>query len=93
MAHSNVDPLFDRELSWLSFNARVLQEAGDSTVPLLERLKFLAIYSSNLDEFFRVRVASIRSLLRLGAGSRKKLDFNPAKLLKRIHRTVVEQQH
>ncbi len=92
MAHSDADPLFDRELSWLSFNARVLQEAADPTVPLLERLKFLAIYSSNLDEFFRVRVASIRSLLRLGSGSRKKLDFNPAKLLKRIHRTVVEQQ-
>ena len=92
MSGPNKDLLFDRELSWLSFNERVLQEAGDPSVPLLERLKFLAIYSSNLDEFFRVRVASIRSLLRLGGGARKKLEFNPAKTLKRIQRTVVDQQ-
>lgn len=92
MSEKGERPLFDRELSWLSFNERVLQEAADDRVPLLERLKFLAIYSSNLDEFFRVRVASLRSLLRLGSGSKKKLDFNPRKVLKRIHRTVIEQQ-
>ena len=51
---------FDKELSWLSFNERVLQEAQDSTVPLIERIRFLGIYSANLDEFFRVRVANIR---------------------------------
>lgn len=51
---------FDKELSWLSFNERVLQEAADSSVPLIERIRFLGIYSSNLDEFFRVRVAKIR---------------------------------
>jgi polyphosphate kinase len=53
-------PYFDRELSWLSFNQRVLQEAADPNVPIIERIRFLGIYSSNLHEFFRVRVASVR---------------------------------
>lgn len=83
---------FDRELSWLSFNGRVLQEAKDPTVPLFERLSFLAIFSSNLDEFFRVRVASLRSLLRLKKKSIDNLDFNPSKLLKQIYRVVTGQQ-
>lgn len=51
---------FDKELSWLSFNERVLQEAADNTVPIVDRIRFLGIYSANLDEFFRVRVANIR---------------------------------
>ena len=51
---------FNKELSWLAFNERVLQEASDTSVPLIERIHFLGIYSSNLDEFFRVRVANIR---------------------------------
>jgi len=83
--------LINRELSWLAFNHRVLQEARDITVPLYERIKFLAIYSSNLDEFFRVRVASLRALLRLHKKSGKKA-FNPSKLLKKIHETVGKQQ-
>ena len=87
------EPTFvNRELSWLSFNARVLQEAQDHRVPLFERLKFLAIYSSNLDEFFRVRVASLRSLLRLKKKAVDKLGVHPAELLAQIHETVTVQQ-
>jgi polyphosphate kinase len=83
---------FDRELSWLSFNGRVLQEAEDSRVPLFERLKFLAIFSSNLDEFFRVRVASLRSLLRLKKKAKSKLGLKPRRLLREIHDVVTEKQ-
>lgn len=83
----------DRELSWLAFNGRVLQEAQDPRVPLFERLAFLAIFSSNLDEFFRVRVASLRHLLRLKKKKlHKKLDFEPEDLLRRIHAVVTAQQ-
>jgi len=74
-------PLFDRELSWLAFNGRVLQEAADPSVPLYERLSFLAIVSSNLDEFFRVRVASLRSLLRLKPKKIGRLGLNPAEVV------------
>lgn len=85
-------PGVHRDLSWLSFNYRVLQEAKDPAVPLLERLKFLAIYSSNLDEFFRVRVASIRNLKKAGKKTKASLDFDPSELLKEIYRTVNRQQ-
>ncbi|MDN5203473.1 polyphosphate kinase 1 [Fulvivirgaceae bacterium BMA10] len=80
---------FNRDLSWLSFNYRVLQEAKDKEVPLYERIKFLAIYSSNLDEFFRVRVASIMSLASIDKKKlNKELELKPKKLLQQIHHTV-----
>lgn len=85
-------PFVHRDLSWLSFNYRVLQEAKDPSVPLLERLKFLAIYSSNLDEFFRVRVANVRNLKKVGKKTKAALNFDPGELLKEIHRTVNRQQ-
>ena len=72
---------FDRDLSWLSFNYRVLLEATDKSLPLYERIKFLAIYSSNLDEFFRVRVASLRSLLGVKKKSLDSVGLEPEKLL------------
>ena len=85
-------PFIERDLSWLSFNGRVLQEAKDPTVPLYERIKFLAIYSSNLDEFFRVRVASLRSFRKLKKKTRREMDLRPKKLLRQIRKIVNEQQ-
>src|SRR5690606_14648887 len=75
-----------------AFNERVLQEAEDAGVPLNERVNFLAIFSSNLDEFFRVRVAGLRALLRLKKKKRRQLDFDPAALLDVIHERVAAQQ-
>lgn len=81
-----------RDVSWLSFNYRVLQEAMDPSVPLLERLKFLAIYSSNLDEFFRIRVANHRNLARADKSTLKNFVFSPEIILKEILTIANEQQ-
>ena len=82
----------NRDVSWLSFNYRVLQEAKDQNVPLLERLKFLAIYSSNLEEFFKVRMAYYRSLMRLGKKTRHAIDSTPKDVVKELRLIVNQQQ-
>jgi polyphosphate kinase len=87
-----VKMIVHRDISWLSFNYRVLQEAKDPAVPLFERVKFLAIYSSNLDEFYRVRVAQHRNLVRIGKKTKRELDYKPKELLKEIHKIVNKQQ-
>jgi len=85
--------LIKRDTSWLHFNARVLQEAADERVPLYERIKFLAIFSSNLDEFYRVRVASLRQFKKLDKVDRQELfNFKPKKELKVIRKIVAAQQ-
>lgn len=83
----------DREKSWLAFNARVLQEAGDHSVPLLDRLRFLGIFSNNLDEFFRVRFAAIRRLSLTGITGEKYLGgISAQQLIKDITEIVIQQQ-
>ncbi len=84
--------LQQRDISWLSFNDRVLQEAKDKSNPLLERIKFIAIYSSNLEEFFRVRVAQHQNLIRLGKKTQKDLEYNPKETLDQIFEIVNRQQ-
>ena len=85
-------PYVHRDISWLSFNYRVLQEAKDPATPLFERIKFLAIYSNNLDEYFRVRVAQHRSLIRVGKKTKKELGYDPKEVLKQIQKIVNAQQ-
>ncbi len=82
----------NRDLDWLSFNERVLQEAEDTSNPIYERFKFLAIFSSNLDEFFKVRVSKLRQIKKVEKELRKPLALKPNKLLKRILKVVGAQQ-
>jgi polyphosphate kinase len=83
----------NRDISWLSFNNRVLEEAGDKDLPLYERLKFLAIYSSNLDEFYKVRVATYRRMLKQSREKHQKVASDLSRVLSKILDIVDHQQH
>jgi len=82
----------NREISWLSFNERVLQEAMDANVPLIERIRFLGIYSNNLDEFFKVRVATIKRMIDFGYDPEALDGEKPFKILSKIQDKVIELQ-
>lgn len=82
----------NREISWLSFNERVLQEAADSAVPLLERMRYLGIFSNNLDEFFKVRVATLQRAMKVANRPIDPMDFDPKETLVEIMQTVQDQQ-
>ena len=90
---SSSNSYINREISWLQFNARVLQEATDETVPLIERLRFLGIFSNNLDEFFKVRYATVKRIVEAGKGGKSELGGIRAKeLLEIITQIVIKQQ-
>src|SRR5213080_3492336 len=83
---------FNRELSWLDFNDRVLQLAEDASVPLLERANFCAIWESNLDEFFMVRVANLHDQLEAGMDARGADGMGPSEQIDEIHGRVIDQR-
>src|SRR6187549_175041 len=82
---------YNRELSWMQFNDRVLQLAEDASVPLMERVKFAAIYSSNLDEFFMVRVAGLQDQIDAGIEKPREDGRTPAETITEIRRVVHAQ--
>ncbi len=85
--------IIPRDISWISFNGRVLQEAADDSVPLRERIRFLGIFSNNLDEFFRVRVATLKRMIYFGNKAQIHLETGPQKILDEINAKVTEQQN
>lgn len=89
---ANPKKTIPRDISWLAFNGRVLQEAADETVPLWERIRFLGIFSNNLDEFFRVRVATLKRMIQYGNKAKMHMEVNPEKILEEIQTTVLNQQ-
>ncbi|MGC9311672.1 MAG: polyphosphate kinase 1, partial [Sediminispirochaetaceae bacterium] len=86
------EKFINKEISWLSFNHRVLQEAQDTSVPLAERVKFIGIYSNNLDEFYRVRVATLKRISQLGRRSIQIVGEDPRTVLEDIQRIVIKQR-
>jgi polyphosphate kinase len=82
----------NRELSWLQFNARVLQEANDENIPLIERIRFLGIFSNNLDEFFKVRYATVKRIVEAGKSGKSELGVIASELLEKITQVVIKQQ-
>ena len=92
MHEVDMSKIITRDISWLSFNERVLQEAEDKTVPIHERIRFFGIASSNLDEFFRVRVATLKRMVSIGSKATIHLENDPRKILDEINEIVSSQQ-